>query len=71
MAMWKVITLWTEDEDVLEGEPEYTSVVEKEFEDYYKMQEYVSASVSNGCVDGMVLKYDTNKGIWWYYMEVC
>lgn len=66
MSYWKVIALFNEMRD----DEEYTISVEKMFDHWQDMRQYVTDCNANGVVGGLVLKYHPSLDIWSYYSEV-
>ena len=60
--MWKVVALFEEGED--------TVVIEKIFNSYWDMCNYVTTCESQGAVGGIVSRYNSSANKWFYYMDV-
>ena len=66
--MWKVIALFNE--VLYENEEETTIVIEKVFDTYWEMRDYVVTCESQGVVGGLVMRYHSKIDAWTYYMDL-
>lgn len=66
--MWKVLAMFNENPD--ENEEESTVVVEKTFDTYREMRNYVVTCESQGAVGCFVMRYHPRDNVWYYYMDV-
>lgn len=65
--MWKVLSMFNETD---EENGEETVVVERTFEQYWEMRNYVVTCESQGAVGGFVMRYNPRDKVWYYYMDV-